>query len=249
MSTLTHPIGRMALRPAPRLVTPLRFESGYAIAAAGIGAADAANGTFHYVGRRFSGGAAMRFLDNRTSSGGARNMIRFDADETLNLAWDRSGGQNDVNINSDSPWEPGKWVTISCSFGDSAGELYINGIEDSAAGNDWGFTTLGWSISDWGLGGRWETGDELVDGEFLLAVWAGVRVDLTAAANLAKFQRGGFPVDIGPDGSYPGIGVPDLYFRGPHKTGDTIVNYGAGPNFTRAGGVIRDGSPIELLAA
>lgn len=96
------------------------------------------------------------------------------------------------------------------------------------------------------IGGFYDTNNKLNGdlAEFFMSS-NGAAFDLTVEANRRKFiSADGKPVDLGTDGSAPGLGVPEIYLS--IRTGDAATdwatNRGQGENFTITGALVLSGT-------
>jgi hypothetical protein len=188
-----------------------------------IGGSDALNGG--------SGNAVFRFLK---SSGQRWQITAENSAGTIILSVVTAGVATAA-----SGWHH---ILFSFDLSDTGKRhLYRNDTSDltvSTYTND----TMDFTVADWSVA-AFPSGASKFVGEIAdLALWPGVYMDLSVLANRRKFISGaGKPVNLGPLGTYPGLGQPALFFQGPASTFPT--NKGAGGGMTLTGTLADTTSP------
>jgi hypothetical protein len=96
--------------------------------------------------------------------------------------------------------------------------------------------TVDFTVDNWFVGANAD-GIVKLDGEVAdLMLWPGAYLDLSVEANRRKFiDAGGKPVDPGPYGTRPGLGVPALFLRGPANSFHQHKGTGGSWGFTVTG--------------
>jgi len=125
------------------------------------------------------------------------------------------------------------WIHVLASWNLATPEahLFINNINDEAAGSTETDDTIDYTAADWFIGAN-NAGAAKLNGclsEFYLNT--AEFLDISNAANRAKFISGGKPVDLGADGSTPTGTAPIIYA----SDGDPSTNAGGGGNFSITG--------------
>lgn len=155
----------------------------------------------------------------------ASQMIILSADNNNNIQIKEPNGEirlvlrNTANtiildMTSNTVWADGTWhhLVASWDLANTTGQLYVDGVDDLAAGSTLTDDTVDWTRGDVGIGAT-SGGSPGVNpytgklGQF----WFDLNyIDLTDADNLAKFYDSG-PVAMGEHGDTP-TGVPPIIF-------------------------------------
>lgn len=128
------------------------------------------------------------------------------------------------------------------------GTMYVDGIYDTQVITAPGFHTIQWTCSGLGSPTNWSFGgDPIQPGRFaapanIALLWLNttnyMNVSNLLVRNLFARTNNGVlkPVDLGPDGSYPGFGQPILYFS--DTAANITNNMGYGGKWTNTIGTI-----------
>jgi Concanavalin A-like lectin/glucanases superfamily len=169
------------------------------------------------------GGANVRF----TIAGGGTDF------QVIGL---NSAGSGILDISSSSlPYE--RWVNIlcSCDMADTAKRhIYVDDVSDLDSIATYTNDTIDFTKADWAVGAA-PDGARLLNGG-LANLWfqPGLYTDFSVEANRRLFVlEGGFPADLGDDGSTPTGTSPLVYLSGPID--DWHTNKGTGGGFTITG--------------
>lgn len=189
---------------------------------------------------KFNGGdGSAQYIMNADIGNTRRPEIFKDTSNKVEISYRRPAGdgvytqrlQATTAITAASGWKHVLW-----SFNGTTQHLYVNDATDltSVANLD---ETSDLTLSPWAVGAGSDASAKLnADvAEFWIA--HGVYIDLSQAANRAKFISGGKPVDLGADGSLPTGSAPTVYLS--VRPGDAAsafaTNRGSGGNFTENG--------------
>ena len=135
------------------------------------------------------------------------------------------------------------WVhaLFSVDMADTAKRhLYLNDVSSLAAAVIYTNDNLDFTLPDWFVGAAAHTSGDKFFGD-MADMWhaPGVYVDLSVEANRRKFiSAAGKPVDLGGDGSLPGLGVPTLYLS--RRVGGSVASFAA--NGGSGGGMTVNGT-------
>jgi len=127
------------------------------------------------------------------------------------------------------------WVHILASWDllNSTGHLYLNGVDDQAAGATLTNTDIDYTSTNWGIGAT-TAGASNFDGELAELYFETSYLDVSVTATREKFiDVDGHPVNLGGDGSLPAGTQPILYMSG--DLPGFITNKGSGGGFTETG--------------
>lgn len=164
--------------------------------------------------------------------------IRRNTSNKVNISMQNSSSTTLVNIASGtSVVVADGWVHILIAKTGTTFYMYINDAADSptvttnSAGNT-DYTKTTHSM------GALNTGTSKINADVAELYWApGQYLDISNAANRAKFISGGKPVDMGSDGSTPTGTAPILYLsvRPGDAASDFVTNRGSGGGMTLTG--------------
>ncbi len=135
------------------------------------------------------------------------------------------------------------WVHVLASWDLAANvsHLYLNGVADQTVttrtNNTINYLSSDCTIGAQTVGALFKFNGDMAD----LYLNTAEYLDLSVAANRAKFARGGRPVDLGPDGSLPTGSQPTIFLKGPAVSFAT--NLGSGGNFTVSGALTDAATP------
>lgn len=157
-----------------------------------------------------------------------------------------SSGATRMNLISDSTYTSADgWLHILASWDVNAltGKLYINGADDEAS------PSLTNDTLDYTRGNHWigRTAYDIqkFDGDLAEFWLAQEYLDLSVAANRAKFSTGRRPANLGTDGSRPTGNSPIIYLSS--RPGDLAANFGTnkgtGGNFSITGTLAISSTP------
>lgn len=166
---------------------------------------------------------------------GAAATIRWTS-ETLRIQAENSSATTILNINS-STISLNVWhhFMFSVDLSDTGKRhLYIDNVSDLATVTTYTNDTIDFTKADHRIGAKLD-GTEKVNGcSADLWIEQGVFVDLSSAANRAKFVTTGVElVDLGANGETPTSASPIMFFKGASASFNT--NLGTGGNFTVTG--------------
>lgn len=159
------------------------------------------------------------------------------ADNTIRVQWLRSGGSDAINIETATTYtDASGWLHFIASGNGSTAHLYINGSDDQAGGGTVNAQNIDFTRSDWFLGAL-AGGSRLINAYLADFYFALEYLDISQAANLAKFISNGKPVDLGADGSEPTGTTPIVFLRrAPGAAAATFAtNLGSGGDFSVTG--------------
>lgn len=124
-------------------------------------------------------------------------------------------------------------LIMAWDLASSVGHLYVDGVSDKNAGATLTNGTLAYSAADWAVASL-TTGGSPFFGALAEYYFApGQYLDISQAANLAKFRANGRPVSLGTDGSLPTGTAPKIYLKNIYSSFQT--NSGTGGNFSVTG--------------
>jgi hypothetical protein len=167
----------------------------------------------------------------RRSSGNKMQFLLFNA---------ASGSVTIVTFTTSSVVSTG-WHHILFAKNGTTLQGYFNGVSDLAAPSVNNAGAVNWAASNWGLGSDQSGSNRLVADLADLYIAPGQYLDMSNAANRAKFiDASGKPVNLGSDGSAPTGTAPAVYVTGPASTFAT--NLGTGGGFTLGAGGVTDAS-------
>jgi hypothetical protein len=114
--------------------------------------------------------------------------------------------------------------------------IYLDDVSDLAVITTYTDDTADFTVDNWAVGAT-TAGANKYDGDITdLILWPGVYFDLSVEANRRKFiDAAGKPVDPGPYGTRPGLGVPALFLRGPANSFHQHKGTGGSWGFTLTG--------------
>lgn len=223
------------------IVSAVDFDgtNNYMLRGAGLtGAADSKVGIWSLWADFNSDGASGTFIYGQS---GNPNFGRVNcADNKLCLVWSGGGGhistQSANTVLAASGW---RHILFSWDVGASVSHLYV---DDADVNNEQGNVDglLDWTNSDWGIGGQTAgPGNSKMNAYFAEYYLAAEYIDLSVAANRAKFISGGKPVYLGSDGSKPTGTQPLIYLSVRPDDAGTVfaVNKGSGGDFNITGGL------------
>lgn len=204
-----------------------------------IGAVDSKQGVFSAWVRIDGGDGATRGILSNTSS---RVTITKNASQVLSFVARNSGGSIIMDFSTASTiYGAGPtWRHILASWDLAAGakHLYMNDISDLTVStfiND----TIDYTTGDWAVGAANSSGFLRFDGCFAeLYFKMGVYLDFSVVANRRRFIAANLrPAILGPLGTLPGLGLPDIYMRlrDGEAPANFAINRGGGGDFTISG--------------
>jgi len=135
-----------------------------------------------------------------------------------------------VNVTVANGWQH---ILFSFDMADTAKRwLYRNDVTDLDSITTYTNDTMAFTLGlDWAIGARADGGSKLDADLAQVALWPGVYLDLSVTANRRLFiDASAKPVDLGPYGTFPGLGVPALYHRGSAAAFNFNVGSGENPS-------------------
>jgi hypothetical protein len=139
-----------------------------------------------------------------------------------------------TNITVANGWQH---IAFSVDLADTGKRhIYRNDASDLALVTTYTNDTVDFTADNWSIGSGPGTANKF-DGEVAdLMLWPGAYLDLSVEANRRLFiDAGGKPVDPGPYGTRPGLGVPALFLRGPANSFHQHKGTGGSWGFTVTG--------------
>ena len=210
------------------------FSSDSMARGAGLdGAADSKSGILSAWLRLDGGnGSALRILN---SAGDSLIFLRRATDNLIGIGADNSTSTEILLLLSDTAYTAGAtWLHILASWNlaTAAAHLYINDVEDLAAGPTLTDDTIDYTVADWVSGTS-------MDGCLAEVYFApGQFLDFSVVTNRRKFVSSYLkPVYLGTDGSLPTGTAPIVYFHlaDAEAVADFATNRGTGGDFTITG--------------
>ena len=208
------------------------------------GASDSKSGILSVWIRLDGGdGATLRILGSSVSAGTAADRWRSSRLSTNKfiIVGNNAAGTVILQMLSTTSYTAGAtWLHLLTSWNLAAtvGHLYVNGVEDQAAGGTFTDDTLDYSVGDWGVGGDSNAGSKMNGCMTELYFAPGQFLDFSDAANRAKFRTTtGVPMYLGADGSLPTGTAPLVYQRVAAGAAVTTfaTNIGTGGDFSITG--------------
>lgn len=188
-------------------------------------------------------GTTMGCVNLVTTLGGGTARISFlrTAGNVFRMAGTNSAGTVILAMNSNTAYTASStWlhVLMSWNLAATTGHVYVNDVEDQAAGSTLTNDTLDYTLADSGVGGL-PDGTAKVNGCLAEVYFAsGQYLDFSSSTNRRLFiSAGGKPVYLGQDGSLPTGTAPIVYLHlGLDQAVSTLgTNYGSGGNYTITG--------------
>ena len=196
---------------------------------------------------KFNGGdGAEQFILGETGTSSddivsrtAGDVYNFDTRTTV-------GTQIGISVGTGTWNSADGWHHVLCAFSKGANQyLYVDGAQEDSdvpANSDYGWTETEWIVGA-KSGGLAKLNADLAD-----VYLTNEYLDISLAANRAKFALGGKPVDLGGDGSKPTGTAPLLFLRRvPGAAASTFAaNKGSGGGMTITGALANAGtSPTD----
>lgn len=201
------------------------------------GNADTDTGTFS-AWIDFQGGDGVR-TDFFRAEGGWLEISK-QASNSLRVIATKSGG-GDLSVSSASTYTVSSGmlhILASWDLSASAVHLYVNDTDDAGTPSITA-GTIDYTRPDYGIGAR-DDGTNKINAKMGDVWWDNSYIDFSVAANRRLFIDSlGNPVDLGSDGSSPGV-VPLVFLSGDVATWHT--NKGDGGGFTESGALTDGGT-------
>jgi len=198
------------------------------------GNADAKTGLFSAWLRIDGGDGALQYvLDNDT----LRFFLQRTAANVFRFRASNSAASVILEMLSATTYATSaSWLHLAAAWDLAAGttQMYVNGASDRAGGPTATNDNIDYTGADWGVGATAAGGNKFFGAMAEVYFAPGQFLDLSVAANLAKFRTsGGKPEDLGSDGSTPTGVAPILYLKNAYTTFNT--NSGTGGNLSVTG--------------
>jgi hypothetical protein len=199
------------------------------------GAVDGPNATVSFWFRRLATGVAHNFIN---AQGNVRFFFGVQATNVPRIRMRNVSNVNIVEVDFPAVTDS-NWHHIMFARTTGAAHAYLDGVVDTVDLNT--ADSIDWTLTNWSIGAQVD-GLVPLDGD-LADVWVDdVYIDLSQAANRAKFFLGGGPVNLGTDGSTPTGSAPLIFLSGP--TSNWHVNLGTGGGFTELGSLVDGTTPL-----
>jgi hypothetical protein len=204
----------------------------FALGAGLTGATDVKTGTISTWLRLADGDGSVLTIFQGTSN---RFYFRKGTSNKFQLSATNTSGTTILNIYHNTAHTASvSWIHVMASWNLATPitHMYVNGSTNKvqATATD---ANIDYTLSNWHLGVR-DTLASYFDGEIADFWFDDSYMDLSSATNRAKFiTSGGYPVDLGTDGSTPTGSAPLVYF--PFNADDYLDNKGTGGEFTEYG--------------
>lgn len=193
----------------------LRIDGGDASYLTILHGRDAADANGRFV---FSRNASDVFEVSARPAGSATDVLvlKSNTSYTSNVAW--------------------RHVLASWNLATPVAHLYIDDVDDEAAGSTETDDTIDYTKEEWTLGGNTSDANRF-DGGMADFYFAQEYLDITVKANRRLFiDPAGKPVDLGSDGSTPTRSQPICFFKADAAMPDNFANnLGSGGNFSVTG--------------
>lgn len=132
-----------------------------------------------------------------------------------------------------------QWIHFLASWDLNASitHFYVNDFDGNIGAAPTN-SDIDYTVADWAVGAQANGGTQITGSlaEFFFKM--GVYLDLSVEANRRKFITAKRkPANLGADGTLPGLGTPDLFFRNPKggAASDFVTNRGTGGAFSLTG--------------
>ena len=180
----------------------------------------------------------LRVMNSEQASSGQFLIARggSSADKKFHFRGFNSSGTEILSMNCDKIFEDSaQWhhIMASVDLANSAGHLYVDGLDDRASSPTLTNDNIHWANGDWFIGSD-ENGNNKFHGDIAELYWTNEFIDLSSASNRLKFlTASGEPANLGADGSTPTGTQPLIYLA--NATATFQNNLGSGGNFTENG--------------
>lgn len=170
------------------------------------------------------------------TQGGAGRITKLSTNK-VRLAFPDSGLTDRIVLETNTAYTAGatwRHYLYAWDVATTVGQCYVNDASDLAAGSTNANNTLDYTRTNHFIGAD-DSGAEKINADIAeFAMWFGATLDISNSTNRRLFiSAAGKPVDLGTTGTNPGIGQPNILFRGPASAFNT--NSGNGGNFTVTG--------------
>lgn len=168
------------------------------------------------------------------AEGHTRLYIRIGTNGVLEIQTEDTSSVTTCLMNSTTGWADGEWHHLHFSYDETSNtkELWIDGADELASANFNG--SVYFSTVD-----RFDVASIAGTASYagcLAEVWIGPGLLYPPSTNNSSFlQPGGYPEDLGADGSNPGA-QPLIYLKGDATT--ITTNSGSGEDFTKSGSIV-----------
>ena len=178
-------------------------------------------------------------LQSIPGTGGGQ--VFFHTDNAIRLLYDNDGATNILDtttapVVTDTVWHQ---YAACIDMADSAKRhVLLDGAEQSPTWATYTNDVIDFTHTDHAIGATVTNGSKF-SGDLADLWWGpGQYLDLSVAANLAKFRdAGGKPVNLGSDGSLPTGTAPLVFFTGDAAVWNAGTNSGSGGDYAMSGAV------------
>lgn len=205
------------------------------------GAADSKSGILSAWIRLDDGDGSVHVILDGIEVAVSFAFVRVDTTNTLRIDGDNTSGILILRLTSDTAYTAGAtWLHVLASWdlAVAAGHLYINDVEDLAAGPTLTDDTIDYTVTTWTIGANSGAGFKTNGclAEFYFA--PGQFLDFSVEANRRKFiSESGKPVYLGTTGNLPTGTTPLVYqhLDDTEAVANFATNRGTGGDFTITG--------------